>query len=165
MNSRVTRELWFVDEYEKHTILRQPSNLKWMRGCYGRKHQNEIVSCAGTTFGQVDALKKYVRAICQEISKHRAPHCWAMAGADQAVHNHLLYTGSYLVDKVSRLTYRDGPVVTVGGSAPAYRNEKGDFLKGNRREVAPVVHQYDRDAKNCRRHFLGAHGENATICI
>jgi hypothetical protein len=119
-------------EYEGMTIGKCPYNSRWMNELNINQWDNRTIICAGITSGR---LSEYLDKLCNMLEK--APF---MAGIDQAVHNHLIYSG-----KVSANIYsnEEGQVYTVG-HLPKESVYVDDNIRNKTGEIPCMVHQYDR---------------------
>lgn len=113
----------------------------WIVAAYGEEALERLksapMSCSGTTMGPVSAMKRYLKAMLEQIARMKS----ADAYLDQAAHNRLLHDGK--LEPVRRLENFRGPILTVG-SEPRYRlNDRGAVVNRDGSVIA-VVHQYDR---------------------
>ena len=132
---------------EDHTIKSSQLSDNWTENQFGRinaaQHLDKIVSCAGTTFGDINTIITYleqmvITSLCARKLRK------ITGGDDQGVHNYLIYENllpaftlhpnwrSAVLTSTAPITMGDirlnpeGQVVSKGG------------------EVFPVLHQYDR---------------------
>jgi hypothetical protein len=100
---------------------------------------NKAVLCSGTTMGTVAKARLYLAAFLPELA-HTPDHLF---GYDQAIHNHIIYSGLLPAGSYKIFHNREGPVRTVGleGGLPPLVN--GLILLPDRSTVN-VVHQWTR---------------------
>ena len=123
------------------TIKTCSFNGPWMRYIYGERVLDEIghnfISCAGTTWGKIETIIKYLRSMLAEIQK--VPD--AKIAIDQAIHNYMIYTGQ-LNDVV--FLKNDGGVVLTLSYEKNYiiDNSQKVLVQGNK--LVKVLHQFNR---------------------
>jgi hypothetical protein len=133
----------FLEE-ETNRIGQCPHNSRWIRSLFGeealRKLSDQTVSCAGTVFGDVSAMKDYLGKMTAQAMEARTLRD---ADGDQGIHNYLIRTGR--LDPVEIHPNRQGPVMTLGPMrwSDLRRNEDGWVVDAANR-VVPTLHQYDR---------------------
>ena len=122
-------------EYEEMTIGKCPYNSKWMKVIFGSVEWRFLsIICAGVTSGR---LTEY----CDAVWKFLA-HLPPTVGLDQAVHNHLVYSG---LVKANIYPNELGEVYTVGYMPRETVPISEDGLIHNKAgEIPCIVHQYDR---------------------
>jgi hypothetical protein len=113
----------------------------WIVAGYGEDVLDELkdkeLSCAGTVLGTVEAIRRYLRSMLDQIQQMRdAYDC-----ADQAAHNLMLHRGE--LQPATRLYNFRGPVATVGTEANMAANDRGQLVNEDESVIA-IVHQYDR---------------------
>lgn len=120
-------------EDESKTIGSCPFNSPWVINTLGRDvHDNladKLISCAGVTVGDYDAMIEYLRLMVSFISVQGAN--------DQGAHNGIVHLG--LMPNITVYENEKGPVITVGNM----RNPKFG-------SKAAIVHQYDRHPEMIR---------------
>jgi hypothetical protein len=116
-------------------------NSPWMRYIYGQEALdgigNNLISCAGTTWGKVDIILGYLEKMLGEIEK--VPD--AKVAIDQAIHNYMIYTG--MLDNVSFLTNDGGVVLTLSYEKNYSIDREGRVRVGDNKLVK-VLHQFNR---------------------
>jgi hypothetical protein len=140
-------------EYPKHDIelFAEPEvfgkcshNGPWYNGLYGAeqldKIKDEHVLCAGTTLGKFDTIVQYITILIEEIVKLEDAGK-AHGTCDQAVHNHIVYTGRFADYRINQ--NGEGLVSTMHHSKTLTFDRQGRMLN-NDGNPTPVVHQYDR---------------------
>ncbi len=99
----------------------------------------ERISCSGTTVARPLTMLDYLERLCQRLLPYTpAPHT---AGYDQAVHNHMLYTG--IVRPVFRHD-NSGPILTLGYKPTEPLRDASGYVLNDAGQPARIVHQYDR---------------------
>lgn len=140
-------------EYPKHDIefFAEPElfgkcshNGPWYSGLYGAekldKIKDEYVLCAGTTLGKFSTIVQYITTLIEEIVKLEDTGK-AHGTCDQAVHNHIVYTGQFADYRINQ--NGEGLVSTMHHSKTLTFDRQGRMLN-NDGTPTPVVHQYDR---------------------
>jgi len=121
-----------------------PHNGPWYTGLYGAdslsKIKDEYVLCAGTTLGDRQTIVKYISELIKEIEKLEASGK-AHGTCDQAVHNHLVYTGVFDDYRINQ--NGEGLVSTMHHSKTLTFDRQGRMLNLDGTPT-PVIHQYDR---------------------
>ncbi|PXV57024.1 hypothetical protein SAMN04487785_109148 [Dyella jiangningensis] len=133
-------------EIESLTLAGESYNRKWILGAYGEDMLQRIgarqISCAGVVIGDARSMREYIDKMLAEIM--RLPfRITKTANYDQAHHNKLLYCDELSMPRLCQpLSSR---IATVGCMQPADFSLSPDGLLLNEdRQVAPIVHQYDR---------------------
>jgi hypothetical protein len=131
------------------SIAVDPWNSKWVMGAYGMEGLTRLrdkpILCAGTVFGPVSLMKKYITAMRAEIA--RLGDDTVRRVGDQPVHNYLAYTSQLPPYVIS--TAETGWLKSVG-LTPTHELEF-DWLPKTppvRGERTIVLHQYDRHASS-----------------
>jgi hypothetical protein len=123
------------------TVAEETFTSGWIRDLYGERELERIgarvTSCSGTVAGPRDELVRYLRKMAPEIARARRP----LGSHDQAVHNHLLYSGE--LDPVRILANGEGRVLTMAEMTRIDRDGAGRVLRADG-SVPAVLHQYDR---------------------
>ncbi|MBI5857852.1 MAG: hypothetical protein HZB42_09380 [Sphingobacteriales bacterium] len=118
-------------------------NGPWMEFIYGRKVLDEIgdniISCAGTTWGKVDAMLDYLTRMLQEIEKLKD----AKKSIDQAIHNYMIW--KHMLPDVKFLNNDDGVVLTLSYEHD-YTIGADDKVRASNGRIVNVLHQFDRMA-------------------
>lgn len=116
-------------------------NGSWLQYIYGKegldKVGNEIISCAGTTWGKVPVVVDYLKKMLAEIQK--VPD--AKIAIDQAIHNYMIYTG--MLGKVTFLNNDDGVILTLSYEKN-YTIDSDNKVRVPNGRIVNVLHQFDR---------------------
>jgi hypothetical protein len=130
-----------------HTINSSQLSVNWTQNQFGRtnvgQHLDKIVSCAGTTFGDTEAIITYLtQMVATSLCARRLRKM--TGGDDQGVHNYLIYEN--LLPAVTLHSNRCSAVLTT--TLPMMMADipfNADGLVTNETGgVIPVIHQYDR---------------------
>jgi hypothetical protein len=118
-------------------------NGKWMEFIYGKQVLDEIgdqiISCAGTTWGTTPAILDYLERMLAEIEKLPDAH----KAIDQAIHNYLIWTGQ--LPEVKFLNNDEGIILTLSYEHD-YTIGEDDKVRAANGRVVNVLHQFDRMA-------------------
>lgn len=133
-------------ESTQYAIAEEPWNSSWIRTGYGNDMLRTVgdnpVSCAGVTYGDGNAMRRYLDLMIDELLSlpWRAT---LRAGMDQGVHNVLLWTGR--LKEVVQLSTLESPVATLNeiGTQNLHFDAQDRLLNGDGSLVS-IVHQYDR---------------------
>ena len=134
----------FFLEEETHRIGQCPHNSRWIRSQFGQPVLDELaalaVSCAGTTFGDIESIMEYLSTMVALSMKALSLREF---DGDQGIHNYILRKG--LLQNAAAHNNRSGPVMTLGAMRMANLrlNEKG-LVINEAGQIVPVLHQYDR---------------------
>lgn len=116
-------------------------NGPWIQFIYGKegldKIGEEVISCAGTTWGKVPAVLDYLEKMLAEIRK--VPD--AKIAIDQAIHNYMIYTG--MLEQLHFLNNDDGVILTLSYEKN-YTIGSDDLVRVTNGRVVNVLHQFDR---------------------
>lgn len=119
-------------------------NAPWYAGIYGvdklKEIEMEYVLCAGTTMGNRKTIVQYIQELVKEITRLEQIGR-AHGTCDQAVHNHLVYTGVFDDYRINQ--NGSGLVSTMHHSQILKFNRQGQMLNDDGTPT-PVIHQYDR---------------------
>lgn len=134
------------DETATYTVATEPHNAEWIARAYGREMLDRIggnrVSCVGVTYGDAEAILRYLRLFLDELLSLR-PSAAGIGGADTAIHNVLVGTGR--LEPVHHLAPLASPVATLNGMPIGDVRLDGAGRLLNRDGSEPsVLHQYDR---------------------
>lgn len=123
------------------TIKECDHNRPWVEFIYGteglEKIGDEVISCAGTTWGKTTVVIDYLSRMLSEIEKLDD----AVTAIDQAIHNYIIYTRG--VDKVRFLKNDEGVVLTLSYEDNYFINELDQVCVGDGRVVG-TIHQFPR---------------------
>lgn len=131
---------------DDYTVSSSQLYLNWTERQFPRtdysKHRDKTVSCAGTTFGDTDAIITYLAQMVSTSLRARKLRK-IKGGDDQGVHNYLIYE-QLLAAPTLHPNYH-GPVQTMGTpKSPRWRVDTSGRVLNLNGEVVPIVHQYDR---------------------
>jgi hypothetical protein len=133
-------------EIPNYTLGTEPHNAQWVKSAYGPAILERIganpVSCAGVTYGERDAMMKYLDLMVKEVGG-LSVRAVGLPGIDQAVHNVLVWTKR--LDDVHELRPLDSTVATLNGveERDVVLSQSGRLLNRDGSEPS-VLHQYDR---------------------
>jgi Nucleotide-diphospho-sugar transferase len=137
----------FYLESAARTIGEDPTNSRWVRGCFSAAEAERLarcrISCSGITIGGTAAIIAYlermvarIRAIPWRIYR-RIGH-----GYDQAIHNYLVHLDS-TTDGI--MVENNQHVATMALEPRAfYRLDHESLIHGPDDHLLPICHQYDR---------------------
>jgi hypothetical protein len=121
-------------------------NSSWLLKTYNRKMyetiRNQSIACAGVMLGSHEVMQHYLRAITDD-SIYNLPKIIGMLGADQAIHNKLVYAGLTGVEKQVEKN-GEGCIATLHYSTLNEFDLQDGVLKNKYGKELAVVHQYDR---------------------
>jgi hypothetical protein len=120
-----------------------PQHRRWLTFQFGlpyvEKHSQRTPICSGTTFGDIDSLRRYLNAMV--AGTMRAQNLSRMSDGDQGIHNYVLIeklAGNVIVHENGH-----GPVMTMHHVKGWQADANGTVLNENR-DLVPILHQYDR---------------------
>lgn len=129
-------------------VEKNEHNHMWLTAAYGTElsdnYLGEKVSCSGVTAGSKSQMMDYLSLMSSEINKLRG----FVGPIDQAVHNHLWYSGQ--LGNHSALENGKGRVLTLQYEDMARVNQKGRKCVYDGNIVVPILHQYDRHVKTTK---------------
>lgn len=133
-------------ETRRYTIAEEQLNARWVRDNYGEAVLGRIganpVTCVGVTYGDRRGIGLYLRLMREEIVRLSARGA-REGGADTAIHNYLVWTGS--LGRPRLLETLASPVATLNGVPEHEVALSSEGRVRNRDGSEPsVVHQYDR---------------------
>lgn len=121
-------------------------NSSWLLKTYNKKMyeaiRNQPIACAGVMLGSHEVMQHYLRAITDD-SISNLSKIIGMLGADQAIHNKLIYAGLTGVEKQVEKN-GEGCIATLHYSSLDEFYLKDGVLKNRYGKEVAVVHQYDR---------------------
>lgn len=132
-------------ETRRLTLATEPFNARQVTLAYGEAGLRRIgerpISCCGVTYGDRASMLRYLRLMAGEI--WRLNDAASRLPMDQALHNHILWTG--LFGEFRQLDTLAGPIATVAmlDEAELRLSEAGRLLNRDG-SVPSIVHQYDR---------------------
>jgi len=137
----VENGLYCVLEGTDCKIADCPFNGKWINFIYGidglSKVGQNVISCAGTTWGSSNEIVKYLEKMLESIEKLVD----ASTAIDQAIHNYLIYTNQ--LNNVKLIGNDEGIVLTFSHETNYSITNDNKVLAKNGRFVN-VLHQFDR---------------------
>ncbi len=123
-------------------------NHTWLTAAFGVELANSYlgnkVSCSGVSAGTRSQMLSYLDLMSMEIDKLRG----FVGPIDQAVHNHLWYSGQ--VGNHTALENGEGRVLTLQYEDMARVKQADSQLIYDRDIVVPILHQYDRHSKTSK---------------
>ena len=135
---------YLVYATELVSIGTEPINASWIIRHFGKdsfeKIKNNIVACAGTLMGTVDAIQIAVHALNEYLVRDD----FNVHGADQATLNYLVYNGKIPVKNIFESSIHAGVICTSARRETPIVNDKVMSLDG--KSIPAVCHQYDRHA-------------------
>lgn len=137
----------FFLENAARTIGEDPTNWRWVRGCFTAAEAEALapcrISCSGITIGSTAAIIAYlehmvarVRAMPMRIYREIGH------GYDQAIHNYLVHLDS-AIDGVIEENNRHIATMALEPRA-SYRLDADARICGPDGRCYPICHQYDR---------------------
>jgi len=135
-----------AEHWPNKAIAHCPFNRWWVESCYGtdmlRQLADQVVLCSGSTWGTVDALRRYVDAMIREWESARCTG----KGIDQGLHNVLIH--DHRLDRSVRVRIflqGSGPVHTIGAMHPRNRHHyRGNLTQWGLRDAQGYVLNWDR---------------------
>ncbi len=121
-----------------------PDHVRWLMSQFGRpvldELANKTVSCAGTTFGDIESMIGYLSTM---VSLSMSVRSLREHDGDQGIHNYILR--KQLLPNAIIHENRRGPVMTMGMMVPGdiHFNPEGWIINDNG-GIPPILHQYDR---------------------
>lgn len=135
-----------------HLFLEEATNrigtclyhANWLKSQFGPdvfdQMRAETVSCAGTVFGDIHGILKYLAAM---VSLTMSARSLRETTGDQGIHNYLLYQKP--LPEIIVHDNRHGPLMTVGAMKPeAIRVNAQGWVINDDGQMPAVLHQYDR---------------------
>jgi hypothetical protein len=132
-------------ETRRLTLATEPFNAKQVTMAYGpdglRRIGGRPISCCGVTYGDRDSMLRYLELMIREI--WRLGPFAARHPMDQALHNHILWTGAF--GDFTELDTLASPIATLAMLDEAELKVGADNRLLNRDGTIPsIVHQHDR---------------------
>jgi len=137
----------FYLESAGRTIGEDPTNARWVRGCFSAAEAERLaacrISCSGITIGGTAAIVAYLEQMVARIRVvpwriyRRIGH-----GYDQAIHNYLVHVDS-AIDGI--VIENNRHIATMALEPRAfYRLDREALIYGPDDHLFPICHQYDR---------------------
>lgn len=125
---------------ENETVGTSHFARRWLQLTYGSSEWRALARlpflCSGTTLGPVAEILEYLRVMTKHLGK-----VMALAGEDQAVHNHVIHRG---LVKARIHPFGEGAVITLNRVPLESLRLQDGLLTAQTGRPYPVVHQYDR---------------------
>ena len=150
-----------------HLFLEESTNrigssechINWINSQFGPEAldqiKTDVVSCAGTVYGDIDGIMKYLSAMVDGTMQARSLE---HPDGDQGIHNYLLYQNplpEFIVHD-----NRHGPLMTLGVMKPEeIRMNPDGWVINDDGRIPAVLHQYDRHPeveKTLHAHLQGS---------
>jgi hypothetical protein len=137
----------FYLESAVRTIGEDPTNSRWVRGCFSADEAERLaacrISCSGITIGGTAAIVAYLELMVERIRVlpwriyRKIGH-----GYDQAIHNYLVH----LAPEVAGIVVENNRhIATMALEARAfYRLDREALIHGPDDHLFAICHQYDR---------------------
>jgi hypothetical protein len=137
----------FYLESASRTIGADPTNSRWVRGCFTAAEADRLaacrISCSGITIGGSDAIAAYLEKM---VARVRAMP-WRIYreighGYDQAIHNYLVH----LDPAIAGIVVENNRHIATMALEPRalYRLDHESRIYGTDGHLIPICHQYDR---------------------
>ena len=137
----------FYLESAVRTIGEDPTNSRWVRGCFSAADADELasrrISCSGITIGGTAAIVAYLERMVMRI--RALP--WRIYrgighGYDQAIHNYLVH----LDPTIDGIVVENNQHIATMALEPRtlYRLDRESLIYGPDDRLFPICHQYDR---------------------
>ena len=138
-------EIGYYEEYKGQTIGGCVENGAWIKQAYGQKVFEELSSrtviCSGVTYLKMSKAMTYLRAMVDGMIKANVRN-----HIDQGIHNFLGLTNA--IPGGAIIPQSKSPVLNIGcNPAETLRFNTLGQLLNEKREVASIVHQFDRHPK------------------
>ncbi len=137
----------FYLEGAPRTIGADPTNARWVRGCFSAAEAERLascrISCSGITIGGTAAIMAYLERMVARISGVS----WRIYrqighGYDQAIHNYLVHLDS-TIDGI--VVENNQHIATMALEPRAfYRHDRAALIYGPDDRLFAICHQYDR---------------------
>jgi len=137
----------FYLEGAVRTIAEDPTNSRWVRGCFSAADAEQLasrrISCSGITIGGTAAIVAYLERMAARIGilpwriYRRIGH-----GYDQAIHNYLVHLDS----TIDAIVVENNQHIATMALEPRslYRLDRETLIYGPGDRLLPICHQYDR---------------------
>jgi Nucleotide-diphospho-sugar transferase len=137
----------FYLESAARTIGEDPTNARWVRGCFSAAEAERLascrISCSGITIGGTAAIIAYLE---QMVTRIRGMP-WRIYreighGYDQAIHNYLVHLGA----EIDGIVVENNQHIATMALEPRafYRLNRESLIYGPDDHLFPICHQYDR---------------------
>jgi hypothetical protein len=137
----------FYLESAVRTIGEDPTNLRWVSGCFSAYEAERLaacrISCSGITIGGTAAIVAYLELMVERIRVlpwriyRQIGH-----GYDQAIHNYLVH----LAAEVAGIVVENNRHIATMALEPRtfYRLDRQSLIHGPDDHLFAICHQYDR---------------------
>ena len=137
----------FYLESAVRTIGEDPTNSRWVRGCFSAHEAERLaacrISCSGITIGGTAAIVAYLQLMVERIRVlpwriyRKIGH-----GYDQAIHNYLVH----LAPEVAGIVVENNRHIATMALEPRafYRLDRESLIHGPDDHLFAICHQYDR---------------------
>jgi hypothetical protein len=148
--------LHFFLLHPEHTVNSSELHLNWKQNQFDRTdaspHLNQVVSCAGTTFGDTPTIITYLSQLVALSLRTRKLRKIA-GGDDQAVHNYMIY--EKLLPAMTLHANEEGAVLTTTSpmTMKSLSMDANGRLVDKSGKIIPILHQYDR-VPGLKEHLL-----------
>ena len=139
----------FYLEAAGRTIGSDPTNARWVRGCFTAAEAEALahhrISCSGITIGGTAEIVTYLEHMVAKIEAMPMRIYRTIGhGYDQAIHNHLVYLDPAVSGVVEE---NNGHIATMALEPRAlYALDAAARIHGPDGRLYPICHQYDRFA-------------------
>ena len=137
----------FFLESAGRTIGEDPTNARWVRGCFSAAEAERLaacrISCSGITIGGTAAIMAYLERMVARISgvSWRA-YRQIGHGYDQGIHNYLVHLDA----EIDGIVVENNQHIATMALEPRafYRLDPEALIYGPDNHLFPICHQYDR---------------------
>ncbi len=142
-----TPKCHFYLEAAPRTIGDDPTNLRWVRGCFTAAEADALahhrISCSGITIGGTAEIIAYLEHMVAKISAMPLRIYRTIGhGYDQAIHNFLVYLDPAIDGVVEE---NNGHIATMAlEPRELYSLDAAARIRGPDGRLYPICHQYDR---------------------
>jgi hypothetical protein len=137
----------FYLEAVARTIGADPTNARWVRGCFSAAEADALfphrISCSGITIGGTAEITAYLERMVAKIDAV-PPRVYRTIGHgyDQGIHNYLVYLDPAIEGIVEE---NNGHIATMAlEPREFYRLDEAARIHGPDGTLYPICHQYDR---------------------
>ncbi|MBV9970257.1 MAG: hypothetical protein JO228_09755 [Xanthobacteraceae bacterium] len=137
----------FYLEAASRTIGADPTNARWVRGCFGAAEAHALahrrISCSGITIGGTGEIVSYLEHMVARIDAMPMRIYRTIGhGYDQAIHNYLVYLEPAVCGIVEE---NHGHIATMAlEPREHYSLDAAARIRGPDGRLYPICHQYDR---------------------
>ena len=137
----------FYLEAASRTIGEDPTNLRWVKGCFTAAEADALahhrISCSGITIGGTAEIIAYLEHMVAKINAMPLRIYRTIGhGYDQAIHNYLVYLDPAIDGVVEE---NNGHIATMAlEPRDSYSLDTAARIRGADGRLYPICHQYDR---------------------